>query len=137
MAGPADRQKEAILSELSAARKRLSATGETLRQSLDVATRARDSFKRHRPAWIGGAALVGLVLSKLPARSKTVFVEKATGKALGAAGKVGAAWTVARLAFGIAKPLLGDLAGKTVAEIAKRFARTSEKQPPGNSGRPE
>jgi len=135
MAGPADRQKDAILSELSAARKRLSATGETLRKSLDVATRTRESFQRHRPAWIGGAALVGLVLSKLPARSKTVFVEKATGQALGSAGKLGAAWTVARLAVDLAKPLLGDLAGKSVAEIAKRFVRSPEKPPPEKTER--
>lgn len=132
MAGSADQEKRAILGELAAARARLSATGEDLRRTMDVPARAKDSFRRHRPAWIGGAALVGLVLSKLPARSKTIFVERATGKALGAAGKLGTAWTVARLAFDIAKPLMGDMAGKSLSEILKRFVRTPPKPQPGD-----
>jgi hypothetical protein len=136
MAGPADEEKRAVLNELAAARKRLSATGENLRRTLDVAARTRESFTRHRPAWIGGAALVGLVLSKLPARSKTVFVERTTGKALGAAGKLGAVWTVARLAFDIAKPLMGDLAGKSFSEISKRFTRAPKKPQPGEAESP-
>lgn len=136
MARPADQEKHAILGELAAARERLSATGEELRRALDVAARARDSFQRHRPAWLGGAALVGLVLSKLPARSKTVFVERATGKALGAAGKLGAVWTVARLAFDIAKPLVGELAGKSLGEISKRFGRAPKKHEAGDAESP-
>jgi hypothetical protein len=101
-----------------------------------MASRAKESFRRHRPAWLGGAALVGLVLSKLPARSKTVFVERATGKALGAAGKLGAVWTVAKLAFDVAKPLLGELAGKNLGEISKRFARAPKQPQPGGDDSP-
>jgi len=132
MAGPADQEKHAILGELSAARERLSATGDDLRRALDLPTRARKSFRRYRPAWLGGAAVVGLALSKIPARSKTVFVERATGKALGAAGKLGAVWAVAKVAFDFARPLMGGLAGKPLSKILKRFARLPKKRMPGD-----
>jgi len=101
-----------------------------------VPSRARESFQLHRPAWLGGAALLGLVLSKLPARSKTVFVERATGKALGAGGKLRAVWSVAKLAFDLAMPLVGDLAGKSLGEISKRFTRVRKDPPSGNAESP-
>lgn len=123
MAGRAEQDKQAIVAELAAARARLSATGEALRRSLDVPARAKESFTHHRPAWLGGAAIVGLVLSKLPSRRKTVFVERATGKMLGAAGKLSALFSAAKFALTVAKPLFSDLAGGSLAEILKRFQR--------------
>ncbi len=126
MAGPAEHDKQAIVAELAAARARLSATGEALRRSLDVTARARESFKRHKPAWLSGAAIVGFVLSKLPSRKKTVFVEQTTGKVLGAAGKLGAIFSAAKFAFNIARPLLSDLAGGSIGEILKRFHKPAK-----------
>ena len=71
MARSAENDKQALLAELAAARTRLSAAGDALRQSLDVPARAKESFKRHRPAWLSSAAIMGFVLSKLPSRKKT------------------------------------------------------------------
>ncbi len=131
MAGSADHDKEAIIAELAAARARLSATGEALRHSFDFATQAKESFKRHKPAWLGGAAILGFVLSKLPARKKTVFVEQTTGRVLGAAGKVGAIFSAAKFALNIAKPLLSDFAGGGIGEFLGRFRRQPKPaQPP-------
>ena len=94
--------------ECATARSRLSETASALRAALDVPSRAKESFQRHRPTWLGGAALLGLVLSKLPSRRSTVFVERATGKALGAAGKLGFAWTAAKFAFDLEVRALGQ-----------------------------
>jgi hypothetical protein len=136
MAGPAEQDKQAIVAELAAARARLSSTGEALRRSLDVPARAKESFKHHRPAWLGGAAFVGLVLSKLPSRKKTVFVERATGKALGATGKLGAIFSTAKFVMTVAAPLFSDLAGGGLGEILKRFHRTTKPEQPGDTGKP-
>lgn len=123
MAGPAEHDKLAIVAELAAARARLSATGEALRRSLDVTARAKENFQRHKPAWLSGAAIFGFVLSKLPSRKKTVFVEQTTGKVLGAAGKLGAIFSAAKFAMNFARPFFFDLAGGGLAEILRRFQR--------------
>lgn len=136
MAGPAEQDKRAIVAELAAARARLSATGEVLRRSLDVPARAKESFKRHRPTWLGGAAIVGFVLSKLPSRKRTVFVEQASGKVLGAAGKLGAIVSAAKFALTIAKPLLSEFTGGSIAEILKRFHRPEKMGRPGDTPKP-
>jgi hypothetical protein len=128
MAGSGMSEKAALLAELAAARARLSETGSSLRRKLDVPARTRESFTRHRPAWLGGAALIGLLLSKLPARRRTVFVERATGKALGAAGKLGLAWSAAKIAIDLAKPFLSEFAAKHLGEAARRFGQPA-KQP--------
>ena len=135
MAGPAEQDKRAIVAELAAARTRLSATGEALRRSLDVPARAKESFKRHRPTWLSGAAIVGFVLSKLPSRKKTVFVERATGKVVSAAGKLGALFSAAKFAISFARPLISNLAGTSIAEILKRFHRPAKPEQPGDTGR--
>lgn len=134
MAGPKDADKSALLAELAAARVRLSATGEGLRRQLDVASRAKESFREHRPAWLGGAALLGLVLSKLPARKKTVLIERATGKAIGAAGKLGVAWSVAKFVFDSARPLIAEFAGKHAGDLARRFGKAGKQR--GENDRP-
>ncbi len=136
MAGSAEHDRQAIVAELAAARARLSATGEALRRSLDVSARVKENFQRHRPAWLGGTALVGFLLSKLPARKKTVFVERVSGKVLGAAGKLGALFSAAKFAIRFAAPLVSEFASKGLGEIVKRFQRPPTPEPPGGARKP-
>ena len=142
MAGPAELDKRAIVAALAAARARISATGEALRLSLDVPARASESFQRRRPAWLGGAAIVGFVLSKLPSREKTVFVERATGKLLGAAGKlgavgkIGALFSAAKFAINFARPLISELSGDGLGEFMKRFRCPAKPAQPDKPGKP-
>ena len=136
MAGSAEHHKQAIVAELAAARARISATSAALRGSLDMPARAKESFRRHRPAWLGGAAILGFVLSKLPSRKKTVFVERATGRVLGAAGKFGAVFSAAKFAINFARPLFSELAGNSLAEILKRFRRPSKPEQHDDARRP-
>ena len=121
MAGSAEQDKLAIVAELAAARSRLSAAGEALRRSLDVTARAKENFARHKPAWLSGAAIFGFILSKLPSRKKTVFVERTTGKVLGAAGKIGAIFSAAKFAINFARPFFSDLSSAGLGEFLKRF----------------
>ena len=126
-----DPEKAELLAEIAAARAKIAATGtalhaasDSLRHKFDIPARAKASFANHRPAWLSGAALFGLLLSKLPARKKTVFVEQATG----ATGKLATAWSLFKFASGLAKPFLGDLAAKW---LAARVEKAAGAPPPG------
>ena len=136
MAGPAENDKSAIVAELAAARARLTAAGEALRHSLDVPARAKESFSKHKPAWLSGAAIAGFVLSKLPSRKRTIIVERATGKVLGAAGKLGAIFSAAKILMNFAGPFVSDFAGGRIAEILKRFQHRGNPAPHDNVPRP-
>lgn len=122
-----DPYKAVLIAEIEAARAKvavtgaaLQAAGEGMRKSFDIPARARASFEKHRPAWLGGAALVGLLLSKIPARKKTIFVETASGVVMGNAGKIGKVVGLLKFAGKMARPFLGDLAAKWVASrVAK------------------
>ncbi len=125
-----DTEKAALIAEIEAARASVAASGaslseagESLRKRFDIPGRAKKSFQKNRPAWLSGAALIGLFLSKIPARNKTVFVEKATGTVLGAAGKLSAIWTAAKFAGGLAKPFIGEAVAKWVANRAAERER--------------
>lgn len=126
-----DPEKAELLAEIAAARARIATTGtalktsaDSLRHTFNIPARAKVSFEKHRSVWLSGAALFGLLLSKLPARKKTVFVEHATG----ATGKLATAWSLFKFASGLAKPFLGDLAAKWIAARAEKAAGAP---PPG------
>ena len=74
MADPA--RKAELIATLDRARSRLSVNAHALRDDLNVAVQIQRSFTRHRTAWFGGATLVGLLLAKLPARTKKVVVTR-------------------------------------------------------------
>ena len=79
--------------------------------------------------------IAGFILSKLPARKKTVFVERATGKPLGA-GKLGALFSAAKFALTFAAPLLSEVAGGGLGEILKRFHRPAKPEQPRDNDSP-
>ncbi len=113
-----DTERAALIAEIEVARGKIANTGTALREAgegmrrrFDIPNRAKLSFEKHRPAWLGGAAILGLLLAKLPARKKTVFV----GQATGAVGKIGTILGLVKFAGGLAKPFLGDLAAKWLA----------------------
>jgi hypothetical protein len=59
-------EKKALLAEIESARRRIATTGgelekaaASLREKLDFPARARASYARNKPGWIGGFALAG------------------------------------------------------------------------------
>ena len=132
MAGETD--KAALVVALAAARARLTETGESLcvacegvRAKLDVPARAKESFAEHKSVWLGGSALVGFLLSKLPARSKTVVIERGAG--LVAPGKFAMLWDAAKFAGAVARPFIGDLTSERINELLRRFSKKSPPPP--------
>ena len=92
MAGNDDRKAE-LRAELEHARSRASAFRQQIQSRPSLSSKAQNTFKRNRVAWLIGAVLLGLLVSKLPGRTKKVPVNRWTRKKvevpLEQAGKAG------------------------------------------------
>ena len=117
-------RKAAIIAELERARAQMSAHSEGARAHTDMGGKLRDGFNRHRGAWLGGAALVGLALVPRP---KKIVVSKRDGKRMKEAGKAGFALGAVKLALDIAKPLILAWATKRVSDVAKTTEKVEQK----------
>ena len=106
MANLPDRKE--LIAELAASRAALSGYSTALRHDFDFGAKLKRNFRVHPAAWIGGAALLGLLLSKLlPARRKVVIHGPAMGSQPAAnAGKAAIALTALKFALDFAKPAL-------------------------------
>jgi hypothetical protein len=136
MAGDPD--KAQLIAELAAAWEQLAQAGRALEEQgaalkakLDLPKRVAASYRAHKPAWLAGAALLGLVLSRLPARKKVVYVERSTGETLGPAGKAGKTWRILKFVTNLAKPMIVAVVGQRLQDLAEHFAaQQQQSQPP-------
>jgi hypothetical protein len=110
MAGNEDRKAQ-LIARLALARTQLGTRGGEVRAALDFPARFRSGFQRHAALWLGGAVLGGVLLAKLPARTRQVRVD-AAGVPLAArkAARTGFALAAAKVAFDLARPFLLKLA---------------------------
>ena len=96
---------------------RASAVGE----ALDFKSRIRKSVGRNAVAWIGGAVLLGFVLSRLPRRKAKVRVKVPNDGVDGeTVAKAGIGMAVAKMAFDIARPALVKVAMTQVQPLVER-----------------
>lgn len=121
-----------LLSERAAAsRQALAQAGHSLQASAHIGRRVQTSIRGNLTAWLGSAALVGWVLSKLPARKKKVYVHSAGGTAEAAKGGLFVAGL--GLVFQLVRPLLQKMLVEQVGAYAeKRFAHRV-RQPTGQA----
>jgi hypothetical protein len=88
----------------------------------------RASFKRQRLGWLGGAVLIGLVLAKLPPRTKKVPARRKKDRdQLAEAGQTGLALGILKLVLDLTKPILIGWATKRMGDVAKAARRTERK----------
>lgn len=96
-----------LINELDTARETVTACGAALRHDLDLSAKFRRGVRAHPWAWFGGAAALGLLLSKirLTNRKTAVKVENKQSKAEKPAK---AAFALLLLKFGldVAKPVM-------------------------------
>ena len=116
----AQQQKADLSAELDRARARVSRYFGELREDLNVPAHLKSSIRRNKSAWLGGAALLGLLLPNLPARKKKIYIEKGTNKRVRDVEKAGMALGIAKLAFSAIKPAITAFATKKVAEAVTR-----------------
>jgi hypothetical protein len=133
-------RKDALSAELAAARDRLGSHALGLRRTLSPAEAVKRGVHHHPAAWFGGAVILGLALSLLPARSKKVKVEprlKGDRKeAASQAGKAALAVTVLKFALDLAKPSLMRLVRErfSAAMAARQRPHGAQVPPPPYSG---
>jgi len=77
----ADRKSQ-LISALERSRAELGWGVSSVRQDLNISSHLRDSFLRQKTIWLSGAAITGWILSRLPARKKTV-IKNSSGKSFG------------------------------------------------------
>jgi hypothetical protein len=112
--------KHRIIEELEKIRGDLAGTSAELRVQLNLQRRFSVAWQKYRWAWLSFVALFGWVLSRLPRRTKKIYIEKGKGGArVPPPGKsfsrtvAGQLWSVA---WSIAKPAL-------VAYLTKKMAK--------------
>ena len=106
MADPTD--KNILIAELAAARNELGGYTTALRHDLDFSAKLKRGVRMHPAVWFGGAALFGLLLSRIsPTRRKpsaptSFFRSQKTAQA----GKAAFALTALKFGLDFAKPVL-------------------------------
>lgn len=119
-----DARKAELIATLDRARSRIAVNAHALRDDLDPLAGVKRSFRSHGLAWVGGATLLGLVLAKLPARTKTVTVDRA-GRKFRDAPKAATAGLIVgalKIAFDVGKPWIAGWLSRRAATFAGDYA---------------
>ena len=125
-----DDPKAALIAQLAAQRARISQHAECVRESVNVGKRVKANFSEHSATWLGGAAVAGLLLSRL--RSGKKAKSNAARTTFKTAASAGLAWPIAKLLFDLARPaLVSILTARLTSYVA---SRTSSKRGWARSG---
>ncbi|MDP9291742.1 MAG: hypothetical protein M3O82_05200 [Verrucomicrobiota bacterium] len=92
---------------------------EAVRDDLNLPAHFKAAVGRHKTFWLSGAAIIGWVLAKLPARQKKVYVDRHNKKAVKQMGFAGLLLGVLKLVFSLARPALTAFATKKLADVAQ------------------
>ena len=136
MASLQDRKSE-LIRTLEHARGRAGTHAAGVRLHADLGKKLRTSLTTHRWAWLGGAALLGLVLVRPSKRNKAPSSAPAADP-LARSAKTGLWIGALKLAFDLSKPLLANWATGQLAEFARKNAargfRFPREEAPRRSG---
>jgi hypothetical protein len=113
-------EKRRIIEELERTRGDLSAAGVQLRSQLNFQHRFSVAWQKNRWIWLSFVALFGWVLSRLPRRTKKIYLDKAgtrvrsPGKSFGGT-LAGHLWSVV---WSVAKPALTAYLARKLSKAA-------------------
>ncbi len=116
-------QKAELAAELDRARAQIARYGDAFRHDVDVPAHLKKSIEEHKGIWIGAASMLGLLIAKLPRRTKKVYVDRRGKPTVKNLEKAGLALAVAKMAFSVARPALMSFATKQVSEFARRRSK--------------
>ena len=115
-----DHRKEQLVAELSRSRMAITHRRAAVGNALDFKARIRNSVARNKVAWIGGAVIVGFLLSRLPARKTKVKIKTGGDVDAGAIAKTGLLMGAAKLAFDLFRPALLKIAMSQLQPFIER-----------------
>jgi hypothetical protein len=124
MADPA--KKQSLIREIQEARGQVAGNIVALKQDLSIGNRFRRSVRENPLAWYGSAALIGLLLSKIPPMGKKVVVPRPIFAKEQKAGKAAMILGAIKIALDLGRPLI----------INWLKERASNRPPMGRTPRP-
>lgn len=130
-----DQRKSELIAELDRARSRARAHREQFEGTTQRASaKTRNTISQHRYGWILGALIAGFIITKLPARTKKVVVDRkgqrVADPTLATAGKTGFALALLKIGIDVAKPILMAWITKRLGEavhVGKQVRQKVEK----------
>ena len=117
-------RKVALVAQLDSHRKQLSASGHRIQGRLHVMRRFKENFAAYPWAWIGAAAVIGLVLTRR--RAPKFQVERRTVETREVPTRASVALGTLKFLFDVSRPLLVSQLGVRIAEMISR--RTGSKR---------
>jgi len=123
----ADRKSQ-LIAELERSRSEFAHGVRGLRQDMDVGAHLKHAFVRQKAVWLGGAAIMGWLLAKLPSRKKKVKVAPIRSAKVTEAERGGILLTVLNLLVPLLKPAVMAFATKKVQEFASRNGHGAKDQ---------
>jgi hypothetical protein len=111
-------KKQQIMAVLTALRVQVQNEVALLRRKLDIKQHFLESMKKHPWEWASCAAIVGWLLSGIPARKKKIYIDNSSQKPVKHRdeGLVGKLW---RAVWQFSKPMIAAYLAKLLAEHAK------------------
>ena len=110
-----DDRKAALIAQLAAHRAEFSENARSVRESLDVRRRIKSGFAANPIAWIAGAGIAGLALTRFRSRKKA---PRRASEPLKRTVAAGLALPVLKILFNLARPTLVSLLTARVAGFA-------------------
>ncbi|HEX8372867.1 MAG TPA: hypothetical protein VF585_08815 [Chthoniobacterales bacterium] len=119
---PNTHRLEVLAQRAAASRVALSNAGKRLATASNVSQRVETSIRTNRAAWLGSAAFLGILLAKLPARKKKVYINANTNTKIVEKPKASGGIMVALLgiAFQTAKPYIQKYLSQKARGMADR-----------------
>jgi len=116
--------KAELAADLDRARAKIARNFEAFKHDIDLGAHLKSCVREHKAWWLTGAGALGLLLAKLPARKKKIYVDKQTKEKIKKAEKAGLALALAKMAFSAAKPAVTAFATQKIAEFARKRGRS-------------
>jgi hypothetical protein len=111
-------KKQQIAAALSALRIQVQNEASLLRRRLDMNQHVLESIKNHPWEWASCAAIAGLLLSRMPARNKKIYIDNFGQKPVKRRDK-GQLGKLRREVWQFSKPMLAAYLAKVLVEHAK------------------